>query len=111
MATIKYYRLVAVKFSGNEKHHHFISNVFMLASTDEGTTVPGRPYTKDQAIEIQKTTPIYTYEWDYINAGWKRGAEVDTEEVKGITYLRTAKNGTILDNLKNLIDYDYFGRV
>jgi hypothetical protein len=111
MRTIQFYGVIAVKFSNTPPHHRYISHVFIIEKTDDGYSWPGTLYKKEEAIKLMKVAPLYTLEWDYKVASWKKGAEIDTEVVNNITYLRTVKDGTILDNLKNLIDYDYFGRV
>lgn len=111
MATLKYYGIIAVKFSGTTKHHHYISHVFMIKVTDDGYNYPGTLYSRAQAVALLSTTTIYTLEWNYNSANWMLGAEVGTERVEGITYLRTGKDNTKSDNLTNLIDYDYLGRV
>ena len=54
MATIDYYGIIAIKFSGAAIHHHSISNVFMIPHSESGYSFPGKLYTKDEAIAKKK---------------------------------------------------------
>lgn len=108
------YGIIAVKFTnnvtGDKKHHHYISHVFMIPETDSAYIADGKLYSKDDAIRILTVnkTPIHTLTWNYTKGIWDHGSMVDTEEVDGIVYLRSVKNKVVTDNLKNLIDYKYF---
>lgn len=112
MATANYFAVTAVKHSGNTQHHHYISHVFMHLVINNVAQVPGKIYTKDEAIKLMATNSLYTHVWRYANpAGWIKGALVEIETVGTNKYLRSHKDNTTQDNLSNLIDYDYFGKV
>lgn len=108
MAT-SYYGIIAVRSAQNPiTHHYHISHVFIIYNNGNGFECPGRLYTKLQAIKLLQTSKIYTLTWDYSTARWRKGAEVSTENVRGIEYLRSLPDSTQRDNLTNLIDYDFF---
>lgn len=108
MADIEYYGVIAVKFSGDENHHHYISHVYMITKNKDGYNHPGILYTKARVIELLKTYYVYTLEWNYSTGRWNKGAEVRTVTVGGNTYLRTSPDHSVTDNLDTCIDYDFF---
>lgn len=106
MATTSFYGIIAVTFSGTEKHPHYISHVSIVEiDVNNQFRVPAKSYTKDQAAKLK---PLYTMVWDYSVGDWEQGAAVSTEEKGGVTYLRSRKNDTEKDNLSNLLNIEDF---
>jgi hypothetical protein len=100
MGTIHYYGIIAVNFSGTKKHPHHISEVLLVEVDTSGNI---RHHEKVHPIaEVVQLEPLYTMVWNYNTGKWARGAAVDTEQVKGTTYLRSRRNNTEEDNLSKL---------
>jgi len=71
-------------------------------------TIPGfvtvygaEKYSKAEAIELVRNHFVQTAVWNYTRQFWDFGAEV---KVVG-NYLRTERDGTVRDNLDNLLNY------
>lgn len=65
--------------------------------------------TKAEAILLLETAgnTATTWEWNYVRGDWNTGEKI--EVVNGATgkYLRSKKDGQIIDNLAHLINYQW----
>jgi hypothetical protein len=106
MASILYYGVSSVKYvnSSVPKHHHFIREFLVHEVRDDGTVAPGQLWQREEILAkiIGPKTPLYTLVWNYNEGKWNQGAPIETEKEGGMTYLRTAKDGVVTNNLKHL---------
>jgi hypothetical protein len=79
--------------------HHF--------SEKENTIGLATKTTKSNAISLldNSQNSAITILWNYNTEGWNRGATVSVVGSYPNKYLRTNQDGTVVDNLSNLINY------
>lgn len=65
--------------------------------------------TKDQVIRILGAGhTVKTWVWNYTKTDWVDGQAIHVVDSGSNRYLRTAPDGTIRDNLDNLINAEWF---
>lgn len=72
-------------------------------------TKRARKYTKAEAVELleKESNSATTWLWNYDKKNWDLGEEVTVVEIKKEKFLRTKHNDKTIDNLAQLIDYDW----
>lgn len=85
-----------------------ITHYAMHTETNNGTT-RAKKTSKSEAIKLVKKAEnkATTWLWNYTKANWQVGEDVIVASRLGEEYLRTEPDGTIRDNLSNLINYDW----
>lgn len=67
---------------------------------------PGYKRTEAQVIALLDTgNNVYVNTWDYSRAGWDIGVSVSVFKRGERRYIRSHRDGTVTDNLDNLIDF------
>jgi len=100
--------LISGIWKAEQNGSKYVSYV-MLHKDSETTFGKGVKTSKDDVILLIKNgSKIKTMTWNYEKAIWKLGALVNIELTGGVSYLRTAKDASISDNLDNLIPMSGF---
>ena len=85
----------------------YISHVFIHVDTAQGFQ-PGKKISRPEVVALLKAgKTIKTMQWNYTKGTWNMGADVGRVTMGGIEYLRSHKDGTVNDNLDNLIPMDH----
>lgn len=70
---------------------------------------PGTKQTEAAVIAAIRLGHTYqTLNWSYTDVSWRIGASVGVVQEGGTTYLRTARDASVQDNLDNLINLQGF---
>jgi len=86
----------------------YISYVFLHVDTAQGFQ-SGIKTSRTEVVRLLKAgKTIKTIQWNYANGTWNMGADVGHVTIGGVEYLRSHKDGTINDNLDNLIPMNLF---
>ena len=86
-----------------------ISYVMLHEDHGDDINFPGQKYSREQAVKLLKSgKSIVTAEWNYEKSVWSRGAVVDYENRNNVDYLRTIKDGTVVNNLRKMIRMTYY---
>lgn len=79
----------------------------LLHETNEGNYRPGTKKTEAAVIRlINLGNDVSTITWNYDQACWYVRMDVMVVTRFGLNYLRSHQNGTVNDNLDNLIDLE-----
>jgi len=94
------------KISGVWKNTQGVITHYAMHSVSGSTVYRGEKKTKAEAVRILSIpgNTAITWLWNYTSSFWRDGARV---EVVAGSYLRTVHDGTVVDNLSHLINYDW----
>ena len=102
MSKIADYLISGVWFSANGSKR--VTHVLLHKDTDSGFEL-GQKKTEAEVIKlIDAGYSVKTAIWNYKSAGLSEGAEVGYEEKGTQKILRTHKDGTVTDNLDNMLN-------
>lgn len=85
--------------------HYAVHTVNKTANTFNNAT----KYTKADAVRLldNNLNSARTLIWNYTNEYWDWGADIQVVGSGSDRYLRTRQDGTVRDNLSNLINYGW----
>ena len=87
--------------TSNESTH--ISHVFLHVDTASGFGNGIKTSRADVVKILRSKKTVKTMSWSYVSAKWIKGADVGIVVDGGKEYLRSHRDGTVSDNLDNLI--------
>lgn len=86
-----------------------ITHIFLHHTTANGGVVKGEKTTLNQLIQLLSGNhDIWTITWNYNEGKWYKGQEIQRVTRGSTYYARTIKDGTVTDNLDNLLNMTYF---
>lgn len=90
-------------------NHNAINQLLVHIATSDGNTLQrGIKRTEAEVIQLLSVhgNDAYTVVWNYTKAQWAEGAGIHIVPANGGAYLRSTRDLTTRDNLRNLLPLD-----
>lgn len=101
--------MATYRISGVWKNSNNVITHYAFHTINENSVTRATKKSKEQAIELLETkgNTATTWVWDYKQAKWSVGENVQVVQGNNGKYLRSDPDNKLSDNLGHLIDFDW----
>lgn len=99
--------LISGVYFGTRNGSKYVSHVQLHLDTDNGVEAGAKTIEAEVIKKLKAGYTVKTMLWNYSTGNFSQGAAVSYQKVGNYEYLRTHKDGTVTDNLDNMLNMDW----